>query len=97
MRRRLARQGATAATIDALLGGRTLRGVTDPELAALGLPAAVRPSVPANPVHQRRTVDALLLLSPQVRELPGCPEPPSPAFPLRRERFLDTIAGFTAA
>ncbi len=97
VRRRLARQDATAEPIDALLGGRTLRGLTDPELATLAMPAAVLPSVPANPAHQRRTVDALLQLLPRAQELPGCPEPPSPAFPLHRERFLDTIAGFTAA
>ena len=97
VRHRLARQGATAETIDALLAGRTLRGVTDPELAALAVPAAVLPSVPASPAHQRRTADALLRLIPRVRELPGCPEPPSPAFPLHRDQFLDRIAAFAAA
>ncbi len=95
VRHRLARQGATAETIDALLAGRTLRGMTDPEIATLGMPAAVLPSAPANPAHQRRTADALLRLIPRVRELPGCPEPPSPAFAPHRERFLDAIADFT--
>ncbi|MFC8720362.1 alpha/beta fold hydrolase, partial [Kitasatospora sp. NPDC057198] len=63
-----------------LLAGGTLRGTTDAELAALRLPVAVLPAVPENPVHQRRTVDALLALVPGAVELPGCPEPPHPAF-----------------
>ena len=74
-----------------------VHGVTDPELATLAMPAAVLPSVPDNPVHQRRTADALLRLISRVREMPGCPEPPSPAFPACREQFLRAITSFTAA
>ncbi len=67
------------------------------DLAALAMPAGVVPSVPANPVHQRRTADALLRLLRRAQELPGCPEPPSPAFPPHREHFLDTVAAFATA
>ena len=65
---------------DELLTGKTLRGVSDAELAGLGLPVTVVPSEPPNRVHQRHTVDALLRLLPSATELPGSVEPPHPTF-----------------
>ena len=79
-----------------LLAGETLRGVTDAELVTLAMPVAVLPSVPPNRFHQRSTVDALLPLLPDVRELPGSPEPPHPSFASFVESFVASIAGFTA-
>ncbi|WP_409186051.1 alpha/beta fold hydrolase [Amycolatopsis sp. VS8301801F10] len=78
----------------ALLQGETLRGVADAELAALAVTVGVLPSVPDNPVHQRRTVDALLRLVPGSTELPGCPEPPQPGFESHVDDLLASIAGF---
>jgi pimeloyl-ACP methyl ester carboxylesterase len=63
-----------------LLRGGTLRGVLDSELADLRVPTGVLPSARPSPAHQRRTVDALLRLLPDVRELPGAPEPVRPEF-----------------
>ncbi|MGQ0838473.1 alpha/beta hydrolase [Actinokineospora sp.] len=93
-RHRLTEQGASPTAINALLAGRTLRGVTDDEISALRTPVGVLPSVPDNPTHQRHTVDALLSLLPQAEELPGCPEPPHPDFHHHATRFLDTITLF---
>ncbi|MFE3170190.1 alpha/beta fold hydrolase [Amycolatopsis sp. NPDC059090] len=78
----------------ALLRGETLRGVTDDELATLAMPVGVLPSVPDNPFHQRRTVDALLRLVPRCAELPGCPEPPRPGFASHVDGLLASITGF---
>jgi pimeloyl-ACP methyl ester carboxylesterase len=79
-----------------LLAGEVLRGVTDAELMTLTMPVAVLPSVPPNRAHQRSTVDALLRLLPDVRELPGSPEPPHPSFPSFVESFVASVAGFAA-
>jgi hypothetical protein len=75
----LGRLGATRGVIDELLRGETLPGVKDAELRALRMPVAVVAAVPDNPVHQRRTVDAVTQLTGAV-ELGGCPEPPREAF-----------------
>jgi pimeloyl-ACP methyl ester carboxylesterase len=93
-RTRLAGLGAASQVADVLLAGQTLRGLTDAELASLTNPVGILPSVPANPFHQRHTVDALLRLLPQAEELPGCPEPPHPEFPPHLETFLGTVAAF---
>ncbi|TCN35241.1 hypothetical protein EV644_11633 [Kribbella orskensis] len=87
-------RGASATVVKGLLGAETLRGVKDSELASLRFPVAVLPSVPENPSHQRKTVDALLTLIPGSRELPGCPEPPTPDFPPHRDDFVATLASF---
>jgi pimeloyl-ACP methyl ester carboxylesterase len=87
----LAELGATPAMIDGLLGGETLRGVTDDELRALAMPIAVVPPVPENRTHQRRTADAVVALTGAV-ELPGCPEPPRPGF--QPAGFVDSIVQF---
>ncbi|MFC4058923.1 alpha/beta fold hydrolase [Planomonospora corallina] len=90
----LTAQGASEATIEALLAGQTLRGVTDAELAGLRLPVAVAPSIP-NPFHQRRTAEALLALIPGVVELaPPTPEPPRPEFPAHLEAFVSAVLAF---
>jgi pimeloyl-ACP methyl ester carboxylesterase len=95
-RDRLGGLGASPEVVDALLGGGTLRGVTDGELAGLAMPVGVLPSVPDNPSHQRRTVDRLLRVLPDAEELPGCPEPPVPGFAPHLAGLVATIAGFAA-
>jgi pimeloyl-ACP methyl ester carboxylesterase len=75
----LGRLGAAPDVIDGLLRGETLPGVTDAELRGLRMPVAVVATVPENPVHQRRTVDAIKRLAGAV-ELGGCPEPPRDGF-----------------
>jgi pimeloyl-ACP methyl ester carboxylesterase len=91
IRDRLISFGATDRVADDLLAGSTLRGVTDAELAALTLPVAVIPSVPENPHHQRRTVDALLELLPRAEEVPGTPEPPRSDFAPYRDRLVASL------
>jgi pimeloyl-ACP methyl ester carboxylesterase len=78
-----------------LLVGETLRGVSDAELAGLALPVAVVPSDPPNRVHQRRTAEALVRELPDVRELPGCPEPPHPDF--QPALFIREVVAFVEA
>src|SRR5215469_9188318 len=90
----LARLGASARVLDALLGTGTLPSATDAELAALSVPVGVIPAVPPNPFHSRGTADALLRLLPSAAELPGCPEAPRPEFPPHLESFLASVAGF---
>jgi pimeloyl-ACP methyl ester carboxylesterase len=85
--------GASERNIRALLDGQTLRGVTDAELSTLKMPVAVLPSAPANPFHQRHTVDALRRLRPDSEELPGCPEPPRPDFAPHLDKFLTSVTG----
>ncbi len=96
-RAHLAGLGASSTAVTALLAGDTLRGVGDDELAALAVAVGVVPADPANSVHQRRTVDALLRLVPLATELPGCPEPPRRDFAPRLPTFLDLVAAFAAA
>lgn len=93
-RTELARLGAAAEVIDTLLAGQTLRGIADHELAAITIPIGVLPSTPANPFHQRATVEALRRLLPLAVELPGCPEPPRPEFPPHLEALVAALAGF---
>lgn len=90
----LARAGAPPAVLDALLGTETLPSATDAELRSLTVPVAVIPSVPANPLHARPTVDALLSLLPSAVELPGCPEPPQPGFAAQLGSFVTSVADF---
>jgi pimeloyl-ACP methyl ester carboxylesterase len=89
-------QGASQRVVDALLAGQTLRGTTDTELSTITQPVGVLPSVPENPVHQRRTVNALLRVLRHPVELPGCPEPPHPTFPTHADAFIQTVVRFTA-
>jgi pimeloyl-ACP methyl ester carboxylesterase len=89
--------GACPRVIDELLAGQTLRGITDAELGTLQMPVGVLPSVPENPLHQRRTVQALLRLAQHAKELPGCPEPPRPGFPPHLERFLTAVTQFATS
>jgi hypothetical protein len=42
----------------------------------------------------RAAVDALLRLLPSAVELPGCPEPPRPAFAPHLELLADELAAF---
>ncbi|MEV6409964.1 alpha/beta hydrolase [Kribbella sp. NPDC051718] len=87
-------RGASAAIAEELLAADTLRGVRDEDLALLSIPVAVLPSVPENPSHQRKTVEALLRLIPGSRELTGCPEPPTPDFPPHKDELAGTLAAF---
>jgi pimeloyl-ACP methyl ester carboxylesterase len=87
-------RGCPAAVADELLAGGVLRGVLDADLPTLArIPVAVMPSVPENPSHQRKTVDALLRSIQGSRELAGCPEPPTPSFP----PYLDQLVRSTVA
>ncbi|MGW6200987.1 hypothetical protein ACWF0M_32905 [Kribbella sp. NPDC055110] len=74
-------RGCPPAAADELLAGGILRGVSDADVVSLTrIRVAVLPSVPENPSHQRKTVDALLRSIRGSCELAGCPEPPTPAF-----------------
>ena len=80
---------------DSLLAGETVRGVHDADLPALArIPVAIVPSVPENPAHQRKTVDALLRSIRGSRELAGCPEPPTPGFPPHLDQLVRTVVEF---
>jgi pimeloyl-ACP methyl ester carboxylesterase len=97
MRASLARLGAPARVLNALLGSETLPGATDAELGTIAAPVGVIPAVPPDPFHPRGTVDALLRLLPSATELPGCPEAPRPEFPPHLESFLASVAGFAGS
>ncbi|WP_329002980.1 hypothetical protein OHA18_07155 [Kribbella sp. NBC_00709] len=85
-------RGCPADVADSLLAGGILRGVTDQQLTELTrIRVAVLPSVPENPSHQRKTVDALLRSIRGSRELAGCPEPPTPAFRTPNTPYLDQL------
>ncbi len=85
--------GATAETVDSLLAGQTLRGVTDSQLATITTLVGVLPATPANLHHQQQTTDALHDLLQSAVVLPGGPEPPRPDFPPHLQSFLDAVAG----
>ena len=97
MRASLARLGAPALVLNALLGGETLPSATDAELSTITVPVGVIPALPPDPFHPRATVDALLRLLPSAAELPGCPEAPRPEFPPHLESFLASVAGFAGS
>jgi pimeloyl-ACP methyl ester carboxylesterase len=89
--------GAEDTVIDALLWGRTLRGVTDDDLRRLaGLPVALVPAPPESPSHRPETVAALRNLIPGARLLPPFPEPPRPDFPPHRDRLVSTLSDWLA-
>jgi pimeloyl-ACP methyl ester carboxylesterase len=90
----LTRQGARGGVLDALLGTETLPSASDAELRTLGIPVALVPSAPPNPLHPRSAVDALLRLLPSAVELPGSPEAPRPDFPPHLESFLDAVSSW---
>jgi hypothetical protein len=94
MRASLARLGAPARVLNALLGSETLPSAADAELGAIAVPVGVIPALPPDPFHPRGTVDALLRLLPSATELPGCPEAPRPEFPAHLESFLASVADF---
>lgn len=97
MRASLARLGAPARVLNALLGSETLPGATDAELGTIAAPVGVIPAVPPDPFHSRGTVDSLLRLLPSATELPGCPAAPRPEFPTHLEPFLATVVGFAGS
>jgi pimeloyl-ACP methyl ester carboxylesterase len=97
MRATLARLGAPARVLNALLGSETLPSATDAELGTIAAQVGVIPAVPPDPFHPRGTVDALLRLLPSATELPGCPEAPRPEFPPHLESFLASVAGFAGS
>jgi pimeloyl-ACP methyl ester carboxylesterase len=91
----LIERGCPPEAADRLLAGGILRGVLDADLPTLArIPVAVVPSVPENPAHQRKTVDALLRSIRGSRELAGCPEPPTPGFPPYLDQLVRTIVEF---
>ncbi|HEY1823599.1 MAG TPA: alpha/beta hydrolase [Trebonia sp.] len=94
LRAGLARLGAPASALNALLGTETVPSATDAELRTLAVPVGVLAATPPGPVHPRSTVDALLRLLPSAVELPGSPEAPRPEFPAQLESFIDVVAAF---
>jgi hypothetical protein len=94
VRAELTRQGARGSVLNALLGTETLPSASDAELRTLGIPVAVVPSAPPNPLHPRSAVDAVLRLVPSAVELPGSPEAPRPEFPPHLESFLDAVSNW---
>lgn len=97
-RGQLSAQGAAPATVDALLTGDLLRGVSDVDLAGLTIPVAVLPGPGVgDPFHRRHTVDRLLARIPCAVELPACPESPRPEFPGHLDAFLAAVTGFVEA
>jgi len=92
----LAGLDAAPAVLADLLGGDTLRGVSDAELANLRAPVGILPAVPGDPFHQRRTADALLALIPRATELPGTPVPQQAAFAAALPMFVNTVARYIA-
>jgi pimeloyl-ACP methyl ester carboxylesterase len=97
MRASLARLGAPARVLNALLGSETLPSATDADLGTIAAPVGVIPAVPPGPFHPRGPVDALLRLLPSATELPGCPEAPRPEFRPHLESFLASVAGFAGS
>jgi pimeloyl-ACP methyl ester carboxylesterase len=97
MRASLARLGAPALVLNALLGSETLPSATDAELGTIAARVGVIPAVPPDPFHPRGTVDSLLRLMRSATELPGCPEAPRPEFPPHLESFLASVAGFAGS
>ena len=92
MRASVARLGAPARVLNALLGSETLPSATDTELGTVAVPVGVIPAVPPDPFHPRGTVDSLLRLLPSATELPGCPGAPRPEFAPHLESFLASVA-----
>ncbi|GAA4894414.1 hypothetical protein LX16_1674 [Stackebrandtia albiflava] len=91
----LSAAGATGDTIENLLTGQTLRGVTDARIRELSPPrAALIPAPPASPFHRRHTVTALSGLLPSAHVLPEFPEPPRPEFTGHTDRFASTVANW---
>jgi pimeloyl-ACP methyl ester carboxylesterase len=90
-RRALQARGVPPAAIEALLAGETLRGVADRELAALGIPVTILPSLPTNIFHQRRTAAALCALIPRAVLGDGFTESPRPDFPAQRRAFVNHL------
>ena len=97
MRASLARLGAPARVLNALLGSETLPSATDAELGTVAVPVGVIPAVPPDPFHPRGAVDSLLRLLPSATELPGCAEAPRPEFGPHLESFLASVAGFASS
>jgi pimeloyl-ACP methyl ester carboxylesterase len=93
----LAALGADRVTIQALLGGETLRGFSDDQLRALTVPVGVLPSMPENLTHRSATADALLKIIPGGEDLPGTPEPVSPDFPAYIGAFISAVTRFAAS
>lgn len=74
-----------------MLGGETLRGVSDAELAGISVPVTIIPSQPPNRNHQAVTVDRLLSLIPGSIATRGFPESPRPEFVQHRDAFVATL------
>jgi pimeloyl-ACP methyl ester carboxylesterase len=91
---RLVAAGADRSVVSTLLGGDTVRGVADAELARLAIPVAIVPAVPADRAHQRRTVDALRDAVPHAVELSGTPTPFHRRFAQHLPRLAAEVGAF---
>ena len=75
-----------------LLGGGTLRGVSDEELSELDVLVAVVASDPPNRIHAGSTVDQLVVRVPNATRVPlRCPEAPRPDFRAVRDAFVTML------
>lgn len=93
----LATQGATDATIDDVLTGQTLRGVTDSQITALrSIPVAVMFAPAGSPMHQTHTAQQVCRLA-HATNLGTFAEPPSPSFPPYLGKFTQTVVSWLTA
>lgn len=93
----LAERGADDQTADGLLGGQTLRGFTDDQLAALTVPLGVIPPVHDDLMHRQRTAPAVTALVPgAVLVGPATPVPVWPDFPPYVEGFVAAVTSFVS-
>lgn len=79
------------AAASSLLGGETIRGVSDDELRSIVIPVAVMAADPENPIHRHKTVHELLHLLANCRTLPSFPETPRREFPSQVEDYVAAI------
>jgi len=94
VRERMRAAGADKLTIDALLNGASLRGVSDAELKRLALDVGVLPAPSEHRFHQRRTTDRLLQLLPRGIELAASPGYWDPEFGARLPDYVATLESF---
>ncbi|MET0388627.1 MAG: hypothetical protein ABW321_21830 [Polyangiales bacterium] len=97
IRGRLQQLGAESTTIDRLLAGGTLRGVSDAELRGLSIDVAVLPAAPEDRFHQHKTSRRLCEVLTRGTELPGSPVPMARDFSLHLPSFIDAIEQFAHA
>ncbi len=76
---------------DALLAGETVRGLTDAEIASIGVDTVIWPSVPENQFHQATTVTSLVGLLRRPLLMGGSPDPTHTSFEGFREALVSML------